>query len=307
MIVDTDGHVLSTHDALGADVTGQLEYVRRLESGLSAKAEAMLAPILGHGRAVVRVSADVDFTETSTARTFYDPDGKVKSRESISTESSRGQSPGSGETGTASNVGLSGKGGQGTLSDVETIETEYQNAETVDTIREAPGRINRLTIAAVVELPETSADADPATGSTGPVFTREQVEGIIKQAVGFDESRNDEIEVLAGKMTGIPDLSASIGWMDSLEQLAPLARSASLGIASVIALFLGLMMIRRLKPVVVEVERRESLDPEVRARLADLSEEILQHPEAVSTVLAGWLADQNANAGKTDSSSRRAA
>ena len=66
-------------------------------------------------------------------------------------------------------------------------------------------------------------------------------------------------------------------------------------------------MIRRLKPVVVEVERRESLDPEVRARLADLSEEILQHPEAVSTVLAGWLADQNDKAGDSDSSSRRAA
>jgi flagellar M-ring protein FliF len=306
IIVDTDGHVLSSHDAIGGDVTGQLDFRQKLERDLSAKAEAMLAPILGPGRAVVRVTADVDFTETNTARTSYDPDAKVKVHESIKSESTRGDSQRTGATGTASNVGGLGAGSGGAETESETIETDYQNTETVDTVREAPGKLKRLTVAAVIELPEVDSSADPAVAAA-PTITAEQIEKIIRQAVGFDESRDDQIEVLAAKMTGLPDLSVPIGWTSTLKDLAPLASSASLGIASIIALFLGMKLIGKLKPVVVEVERNEGMDPEVRERLADLSEEILQYPETVSTVLAGWLADQQATPANQNSAIRKAA
>ncbi|MEZ6130569.1 MAG: flagellar basal-body MS-ring/collar protein FliF [Planctomycetaceae bacterium] len=294
IIVDTDGHVLSESDALGGDVSGQLEFRRKLEAGLSAKAEAMLTPVLGHGRAIVRVTADIDFTEKNTARTSYDPDGKVKTRESISTETTRGPGGSSAGAGTSSNVGSLTLGSSSTSeSDVETIDTEYQNTETVDTIREAPGQIRRLTIAAVVQLPDP-ADKEEATAATAavPEITQAQVEKIIRQAVGFDETRSDEIEVLAAKMTGVPDLMAPAGWTETVRDLSPLVGSVSLIVASVIALFLGMKMIGRLKPVVVEVDRRQTLDPETRARLADISDEIRENPDAVSTVLAGWLAGQ---------------
>jgi len=296
IIVDTDGHVLSENDALGGDVSGQLEFRRKLEGNLSAKAESMLTPLLGHGRAIVRVTADIDFTEKNTAKTSYDPDGKVKTRESISTESTRGAGGSTSGAGTTSNVGSLTLGDSGgSESDVETIDTEYQNTETVDTIREAPGQIKRLTIAAVVELPEAVTDdgSDPtAAAAAAPAITQEQVEKIIRQAVGFDEARSDEIEVLAAKMTGVPDLMAPVGWTNTVQDLAPLAGSASLIVASIIALFLGMKMIGRLKPVVVEVDRRQTLDPETRARLADISDDIRDNPDAVSTVLAGWLAQQ---------------
>lgn len=292
MIVDTDGNVLSSSDAIGGDVTGQLDYRRKLENGLSTKAESMLAPILGHGRAVVRVTADVDFTETNTARTSYDPDGKVKVSESIKSSTTRADRSGALASGTTSNLNPSGAGGKGqqATEEEEEIETVFENTQIIDTVREAPGKIVRLTIAAVVELPTGEPNED-GTESTVPTISKEQVESIIKQAVGFDLERADEIEVLAAKMTGVPDFTTPAGWMGSAGQLAPLASSASLGIASIIALFLGLKMIGKLKPVVVEVERGEAIDPEVRERMADLSEQILQHPEAVSTVLAGWLAD----------------
>ena len=306
MIVDTKGHVLSSRDSIGGDVNGQLEFQRKLEMDLSSKAEALLAAVLGHGRAVVRVTADVDFTETNRARTSYDPDSKVKSRESISTESTRGESRRSGASGVASNTGASGSSGLAADSEIETIDTEYQNTEIIDTIYEAPGTIVRITVAAVVELPEVEASEDVTEIDAAASITNEQVENIIKQAVGFDTERGDQIEVLATKMTGIPEVASAPGWITSLKQLAPFASSASLGIASIIALFLGLKVIGRLKPVVVEVDRQQRIDPEVREQLADLSEEILQHPEAVSTVLAGWLSDQNSSADE-NKSARRAA
>lgn len=306
MIVDTDGHLLSGGDDVGGDVSGQLEYRRMLERSLSSKAEAMLASLLGPGRAVVRVSADIDFTEKNTARTTYDPEQKAKIRESISSEKTTG-AQNSAAAGTASNTGPLRLGGGNSDSNTETIETEYQNSEVVDTIREVPGTITRLTVAAVVELPEAAGD-DSASGQTpAPVITKDQVEKIIMQAVGFDAARADEIEVMAAKMAGVPDLVVPGGWSSTLETLAPLARSASLGIAAIVALILGTMSIRRLKPVVVEVERNESLDPELRQRLADLSERMRQNPEAVSTVLANWLGKTDESDGDVDQQAQKAA
>ena len=194
---------------------------------------------------------------------------------------------------------LSLDGAAGGESSIETIDTEYQNTQIVDTIREAPGKLIRLTVAAVVELPEAATDDTTATGAAAaaaPQVTREQVEKIIRQAVGFDESRNDEIEVMAARMAGMPDLMAPPGWASIVQDFAPLARSASLGIAAVIALLLGTKIIKGLKPVVVEVDKSDAMDPEVRARLADLSEQMRQHPEAVSAVLAGWLSGQETQA-----------
>lgn len=309
VIVDTHGNVLSGSDQIGGDVANQLEFRRKLESDLASKAEAMLVPVLGHGRAVVRVTAAIDFTETNTARTTYDPDTKVKSKESTTTEKETSDRGAASESGTSSNVNAIGSSRlSGTLSESETIETEYQNTKIVDEVRVVPGKLLRLTVAAVVELPDTTPpETEEASAAPATKITTEQVEAIIKQAVGFDTERNDEIEVLAAKMTGIPEIAAPSAWVTSLEQLSPLARSASLGIASIIALILGLKMIARLKPVVVEVERKESLDPEVRERLADLSEEILQHPEAVSTVLSGWLSEQRSNSSGPDQMSGKAA
>lgn len=305
-IIDTNGRVLSSGESFGGgDVGGQLDFKRRLEMGLASKAEAMLNPVLGHGLAIVRVTADVDFTETNTARTSFDPDGKAKTKELITTESTTGGIGQSGSAGVTSNVGSpdaisSNKGGS---TESETIETEFQNSETIDTIREAPGKLTRLTIAAVVQLPEAELDEEgnPVPAATPPV-TKTEIEAIIKQAVGFDPARNDEIEVLATKMAEAPNFAAPLGWATYARDLAPLASSAALILASVIALMLGMKTIKRLKPVVVEVERSETIDPEVRAQLAEFSEEILSHPEALSTVLNQWM---DANAAEKQNQSKR--
>ena len=68
-----------------------------------------------------------------------------------------------------------------------------------------------------------------------------------------------------------------------------LLRNASLGIAAIVALVIGLLTVKKLKPVVLEVDRRKSLSPEVRERLATLTDEIRERPDAMSTVLTTWM------------------
>jgi len=293
-IIDTDGRVLSSSDSMAGDVGGQLEYRRRFESDLASKAEAMLLPLLGPGRAVVRVSADIDFTEKSTSKHTYDPDTKVKKSETIETTTTRGRINGSaGKPGTASNVGSDrGSDINGDSSQTEKIETEFENTEIVDTIRELPGTLQRLTVAAVVELPENSDSTDASAAAVTAVVTKDQIEGIIKQAIGFDADRNDQIEVVAGKLLGYEPPVIPTGWAATWQSLEPYLGTIALVLATLVTLVVGLLIVKKLKPIVVEVDRRNNIDPEMRARLADLTDEIRSNPEVVSTVFSAWLSGE---------------
>lgn len=142
-VLDTEGRLLSSNHGFEADVTGQLEYRRRLEADLAAKAETMLSQLLGPGRAVVRVTADIDFTETEREETTYDPDGKVKLSEEVTSEQTTGmQASAAGAAGTASNVGGGAGGGSRNpvTTKIESNKTEYANAEVRDRVREAPAK-----------------------------------------------------------------------------------------------------------------------------------------------------------------------
>ncbi|QDT56307.1 Flagellar M-ring protein [Caulifigura coniformis] len=292
-VMDTQGHLLSTREPVDGDVAAQLEYRRRLEADLAIKAETLLAQMLGTGRAIVRVTADLDFNERQTERKTYDPDGKVKVSEKIESESlgssAPRSTPQSGPPGTGSNVtpAAASSGGSGGGKS-ERSETTYANAETLEKNREVPGRLVRLTVAAVVQLAEPNVEGQTAAG---PAVDAKQVEQLIRQAVGFDDSRNDQISVvtatLAGAVPAIPEV-AGVPW-DRYEQLA---RSASLGLAAIVAFLLGLMTLRRLRPTVT-VSETTTGESGADQRLAALSMRARENPEAVAQALNAWLATRN--------------
>ncbi len=86
-VMDTQGRILTSREPVEGDVAAHLEYRRRLEADLAIKAETLLSQMLGAGKAMVRVTADVDFTERQIEKKTYDPDGKVKVQEKIESQS----------------------------------------------------------------------------------------------------------------------------------------------------------------------------------------------------------------------------
>lgn len=282
-LMDTNGRLLSSHQQGGADVSGQLEYVSRLESHLASKAEVLLAQMLGAGRSMVRVTADVDFTRSERQETTYDPSTKVKLSETIKSESHSGVTagPAGGPAGTSSNFGAKASGSGGSTTKIEENTTQYANTEIRDTVKETPGRIKRLTVAAIVDL-------SAAEGDNAPTITTVEVESLIKQAVGFDEYRNDVINVVSATLAGAPDLSLPVApvW----EQYAPLIRNLSVGLAAVLMFVMGLLLLRRLRPVVVQASDADSSEESIR-RLAELSIRARENPDLVAKVLENWLDD----------------
>lgn len=295
-VMDTEGRLLTSEGGLEGDVAGQLEFRRRLETGLAAKAETMLAEVLGLGRAVVRVTADVDFTQTTSTQKTYDPSGKVKSTEKIVTEqnsSTRGSA--TGVAGTSSNVGsgATNRSENPMSSKREESETNYLNPETTNTTAEAPGRIRRITVAAVVDVTDPdAAAADPAAqGQAKPPAGRldkTAVEALIKQAVGFDTERNDQIEVVLAKLAAAVPTEAAMP-VTSMDSVKDWLKAASLGIVALVIGALGMFALRRMRPVEIKQPTTTELSLNAAKRLATLSERARENPEAVAEVLKAWL------------------
>jgi flagellar M-ring protein FliF len=248
-VVDSTGRQLS--DARSAEDGGPggggpVEYRRELETHLATKAEELLARHLGPGRAIVRVSADVNFQRVKERRELYSPEERaVASERLVSSKSSPAAGP-RGAAGAASNGGrgTAGGGGAGSNQD-ETVQTDYLVSRSVREMEDRMGGIQRLTVAALVDL---SAPAESGDGRTAVALA--DVQDLIKQAVGFRGGR-DEIKVTDARLpttVPAPDVEAEEDaiLVQRLKRYAGVARNVAAAVAvAVSAITIGLLFWRR--------------------------------------------------------------
>ena len=290
-VTDLDGRTLSGN-GLQADpgFSRQLEYRQRVEADLASKAELLLVQMLGEGHAAVRVTADVDFTETKRVETIYDEDGEVKQKEKIeTTTTSQSGNLAAGIAGVASNASASAAVTQQSVpvtQNTEKSDIEFAHATTTDTTTIVGGKIKRITVAAMVDLPQP----DGAAVASTTAIDKAQVEAVIKQAVGFDETRGDRIEVLVTPLAGsVVSGPSVIETLDKWEFYTEMIRHASLGMAAITALVLGFMVIRKLRPLSLEAHRTSTLDADRARMMAELSAQAKENPEVVSRIVQAWL------------------
>ncbi|MBU8922777.1 MAG: flagellar M-ring protein FliF [Bacteroidales bacterium] len=187
-IIDQTGRPLTSNsgdEGVGL-LNAQIEIQRTLEQYLSGKAQQMLEAVLGAGRAVVQVNADVDFRAVETTREVFDPQSVVRSE--VTSEESNTQEG----------------------SNSESVQTNYDINRTIETIVEGGGGIKQLTIAA--SLDGHYETAEDGTRQYKPLTGQEltELEGIIKNAVGFDPGRNDVINVVNFQFQSLDLLDTSL-------------------------------------------------------------------------------------------------
>jgi flagellar M-ring protein FliF len=201
-VVDSKGNQLSEPGGPDAGaVASQLDYRRAVESYLSEKAQAILIPALGSGRAVVKVTADINFQHRKEVLDTINPEQKALKNERTTNRNSTTTGGGArGIAGAQANLGQrqgaaaaggTGGGSTSTTKDEES-EASYDYTRTHTELDDKLGAIKRLTVAATVDL-------TPAEGSHPPL-TQQAVEGLIKGAIGFDEQRGDTIQVTEAKL-----------------------------------------------------------------------------------------------------------
>jgi flagellar M-ring protein FliF len=245
-LMDTAGRLLS--DLRGAESDGvpssQMEYRRELEQYLAGKAEELLGKTLGYGRIIVKVAADINFKRLKEKKETYSPEERVVVSERVNNSNSNGSSSSKGGVaGAGSNVTRSsGSSGGGSTAKEESTQTDYLVSKTVQEFEDKLGHIDRLTVAAMVDL--------SGTGVSASGISVDEVGDIIKQAVGFKQGR-DEIKIANVKLPSLlppeePDEEALS--MQRWQAYFLMARNVSVGLSALLAMILGFLFLRRLRP-----------------------------------------------------------
>ncbi|MCB0358802.1 MAG: flagellar M-ring protein FliF [Bdellovibrionales bacterium] len=231
-IIDSKGAILNEHrddeDFGGAD-PAKLEFKRALESNLARNVETMLTEVLGPGRAVARVTADLDFGKYEREEEAYDPGGQVV-RSSRTVRETAGLTAQGGVPGVVSNLtndpGLltPPDSAENTNGRSETV-TNYEVSRAVSRTVSETGTVKKLSVAVLVDgqYVETPAAApDPAQAEAQKLYQplsaemMRKIENLVKQSVGYDPTRGDVVTV-----ENIPFFQAD----DSLESLFAEAES----------------------------------------------------------------------------------
>ena len=212
-IVDQDGDVLlpdktaqsGTTDAINLTAE-QLVAKQRYETAIQQSVQSMLDMTLGSHRAVARVSADMNFDANSTESKQYAPQGVVRS-EQVSRERYTGAgSPAgrpAGVPGTTSNIptyqGIQ-PAAAGNYSKSQTTRNYEITESTVHHI-DAPGKVTKISVAVLVNVPPAAPAANGTPGTAGtPAYALTpaditKIRDAVSAAAGIDPTRGDTVTV----------------------------------------------------------------------------------------------------------------
>ncbi len=206
-VIDQRGRLLSRNneDGLMAQSTRQLEYRQSIESMLMSRIETILTPFIGDGGVRASVAAEIDFSFSESTSEQYDKEGAVVRSEQTAEETSAGNSGQGGVPGALTNqpptsAGLTsaGNGASGGSNSTRSAVRNYELGKTISHQKSSSGEIKKLTIAVVVD------DMPSKDGGESQPLTQQQLDnitGLVKEAVGFDEERGDRLSVMNASFT----------------------------------------------------------------------------------------------------------
>ncbi|GIV53636.1 MAG: hypothetical protein KatS3mg039_0154 [Candidatus Kapaibacterium sp.] len=261
-VVDQHGQILSqapreTSTLAGLTAT-QYEQQQKVESYLTSRVQSLLDGVLGPGNSVVRVSAELDFTQREQTRENYDPDGQVIRSEERIAEARRSQD----------SLDYPAVNSE---SNATKVRTNYEISRTVERIVGGVGTIKRISASVLVNGITKVVEQDGKKVVQYTPRSQEELQKltqIVRNAIGYDPERNDQVSVV--------NLPFDTTMMEEPEQeptfVLPKGNIA-IGITALIALLLALWALRRLV-MVPPLRRRieEILVPTAQLQLAPTPE-----------------------------------
>ncbi len=189
-VVDQKGQILSDakreNGALAGLSATQMEQQQKVDEYMIRKVQSLLDGVLGTNKAIVRVNTELDFTQLERTRENYDPDGQVVLSEERINESHKAKDtidypPVNNE----SNVGK--------------IRSNYLNSKVMEHIVNAVGTVKRVSVSVMVDGTNKVLETNGEKKLQYTPRTDEEIQKItqiVRNAVGFDPQRNDQISVV---------------------------------------------------------------------------------------------------------------
>ncbi len=203
-IIDQSGNLLARGQGQEDPMLSNMAEGARVnfENRLTQSIKDMVGRIVGYGKVQATVTADLDFNRITTNEEIFDPESQIARSTQVIEESELERQPASEEV-TVNNNLPAGAQGSLRLNNQPTLEsnkveeiTNFEIARTMRNITKEVGDVKKLSVAVLVDGNYTQ-DAD-GNKVYEPRSEEElqQIERLVKSAVGFDEMRGDTVEVV---------------------------------------------------------------------------------------------------------------
>jgi flagellar M-ring protein FliF len=320
-VADTTGRVLSADGVQGGGGAAGDEQTLAYEDRMSTSLQRMVEQVVGPGHSVVRVSAVLDYDQSS--RTVESYTAPKSTTVPLSETANRETYTGSG----AAVGGVLGPDNNNVPTGTGTGATKYDKTQTtrdnavdkvVEQVKTAPGSVKRLSVAVMLDS-ATAGSIDQA-----------KLQEAISKAAGLQPTRGDALSV-----TDVPfDTTAAkaaetelkaVEATKSREQMMSMAKTGGLVLLAVVVLIVLLRRGRRAGSnqvlTTAEVAELEAARAQLAGRAAvlegseqqlalpaavdipaqrraqaqaDLGDLVERQPDDVAQLLRGWLSDKGA-------------
>jgi flagellar M-ring protein FliF len=185
-IIDNKGRLLTKRpddSEISINGTKQYEIKSNIEKYLAKKAQTILDKVLGYDNSDVKVNVELDFNQLEKTLETYDPESQI----AVSEQSSKSTS--SGKSISDSNAVFS-----------QSNTTNYELSKTIEHMISGSGTIKRITLAAVINGVKSEVTNGGETKTVNEPRSEEQLkqlEMLLRQAVGIDQTRNDQISIVS--------------------------------------------------------------------------------------------------------------
>jgi len=318
-VVDSSGSLLSGNEKEAPMSEGQTmqEYQAKLERGIEQRITGMLEQIVGAGQAVVRVSSNInrEFIEQNSTR--YNPDEQVlRSQKSIQEKHSSSGSTATpaGVPGMASNtpganpaVTADGSVASPSVARDQADRSESLNNYEISSTQEhriVPfGSIKKLSVAVIVGGTYSTSEDGKQTFTPRSKAELANIRQLVERAMGYDENREDALEVQSMPLMDISSHADSEA-LKSSEDKTFYMQIARYSIAALALLLLALFVLRPLAKRMQASEENtpqnplkslaepHQMSPEAYQRLANMEQvrqSVTQEPDRANKVLREWV------------------
>jgi len=219
-VLDQNGNLLSANGAgvesSGLDAT-QLSYVQQIEQATVQRIVGILEPVVGRGNARVQVSADVDFSRVEAVAETFKPNqdpklASVRQQQTTQATTTTGAAGAQGVPGALTNqppgggvapldakanpVPAAATANAAPTSMRRDEAVAYEVDKTIQHTKNPVGNIKRMTAAVVIDHRRQVDDQGVATAVPLKPEEMEQINALVREAMGFSKERGDSLNIV---------------------------------------------------------------------------------------------------------------
>jgi flagellar M-ring protein FliF len=255
-IVDEAGRLLAdgaaTDDAAGI---GADERKTSFERRIRDQVEGIVTSVVGPGRARVQLTADFDLNRITQTSDRFDPEGRVVRSSQTREETSSTSDGKEGQVTVANELPGAQRGAEAQAAaprDQNRKSEEivnYEISRTTKTEVIESGRINRISVAVLVDGIYNKNDKGDVVYQPREKEEIDRIAALVRSAIGFNEKRGDQVEVVNLRFADTPSIAIPepTGWMSMFQfTKEDIMRGIELGIMFLLGVVVLLLVVRPL-------------------------------------------------------------